>query len=239
MTHRLGKKFAVTQAALKKQVAESVAQAIWDRLEAGMPPILGVGTGSTVNCLFEHQELWRRIDAAMPTSQTTEVHLKQLGIALLRPDQHGEMLPLYVDGADEFAPDFALIKGGGGALTQEKRVAARCREFWCLVDASKRVGQLGGFALPVEVTDAELDAVSQRFLQDLGAERVAARPHPSENGHRIIDVQGLAIEHPDALEVEIESWDGVICCGLFARNRPQRVFCSGPDGIEILEGPER
>ena len=144
-----------------------------------------------------------------------------------------ERLPVYVDGADEITRDLAMIKGGGGALTREKIVASVAQQFICICDASKLVGRLGRFPLPVEVIPMARASVARR-LRALGGEPVLRQGFTTDNGNVILDVRGLTIEDPAALESEINDIAGVVTNGLFARRGADVLLLGGPDGVRTL-----
>ena len=203
---------------------QAVARAAIDHLGDGA--VVGVGTGSTV--AFFVAELGRRRDrirGAVSSSERSTALLRAQGIAVLSLEDAGGTLPVYVDGADEIDAGLRMIKGGGGALTREKIVAAASERFVCIVDASKRVERLGRFPLPVEVIPMAQGLVARWFAR-LGGD---ARPRAgvvTDNGHPILDVHGLSIDDPVALETEVNQWPGVVTVGLFAR-RPADVALVG------------
>jgi len=177
--------------------------------------IIGVGTGSTVNhfiaLLASKKQL---IEGAVASSKATTELLKKHGIPVLELNAAGD-LPIYFDGADEVDPHFRLIKGGGGALTREKVIAAASRKFVCMVDSSKRVGVLGRFPLPVEVIGMARSYVARQLVK-LGGQPVWREDFESDNGHPILDVHNLSIVAPEELERTINQIAGVVTVGLFA-----------------------
>jgi len=177
--------------------------------------IVGVGTGSTVNhfiaLLASKKQL---IEGAVASSKATTELLKKHGIPVLELNAAGD-LPIYFDGADEVDPHFRLIKGGGGALTREKVIAAASRKFVCMVDSSKRVGVLGRFPLPVEVIGMARSYVARQLVK-LGGQPVWREDFESDNGHPILDVHNLSIVAPEELERTINQIAGVVTVGLFA-----------------------
>lgn len=192
---------------------------------------LGVGTGSTVNLFIEAlAEHPGRVRSAVSSSDASSARLKAAGIEVLDLNDLTE-LHLYVDGADEATPARALIKGGGGALTREKIVAAAARRFVCIVDERKIVARLGKFPLPIEVIPMARELVA-RELTARGGRPVWRRACVTDNGNHILDVHDLIIEHPAALERELNQITGVVTVGLFAV-RPADVLLVGtPGGVE-------
>jgi ribose 5-phosphate isomerase A len=187
--------------------------------------VVGVGTGSTVNFFIDALAGLRgRIAGAVSSSEASTGRLRKLGIEVLDLNSAGE-LDVYVDGADESTRSLELIKGGGGALTREKIVAAASREFVCIVDEQKVVDRLGRFPLPVEVIPMARAYVTRELVR-LGGEPVLREGFVTDNGNQILDVRGLAIEDPAALESEINQIAGVVTVGLFAR-RPADVLLVG------------
>ncbi|HEX4871589.1 MAG TPA: ribose-5-phosphate isomerase RpiA [Nevskiaceae bacterium] len=187
--------------------------------------VLGVGTGSTVNFFIEALEPHRaEIPGAVSSSEASTARLKSLGIPVLDLNQTGP-ISLYVDGADEANPRLELIKGGGAALTREKIVAAAASTFVCIADASKQVPVLGRFPLPVEVIPMARAHVA-RCLSALGGEPRLRENVVTDNGNAILDVHGLRIEDPRALEARISLIPGVVTVGLFA-HRPADVLILG------------
>ncbi len=187
--------------------------------------IVGVGTGSTVNYFIEAlKQVKSRLDGAVSSSEASTLRLKALGIPVLDLNAAGE-LPVYVDGADEANRSLQLIKGGGGALTREKIVAAVSRRFVCIVDDSKLVEVLGGFPLPVEVIPMARSYVARELVK-LGGRPDWRQGFVTDNGNQILDVHGLRILDPPALEGEINQFSGVVSVGIFAR-RPADVLLVG------------
>ncbi|HEV7431459.1 MAG TPA: ribose-5-phosphate isomerase RpiA [Steroidobacteraceae bacterium] len=206
----------------KKQQAASAALSL---LRDGM--VLGLGTGSTVNALIDQLAPWKtRLRGVVSSSSATTARLQTLGIPLLDLNEVPE-LGVYVDGADEANPSRELIKGGGGALTREKIIAASARSFVCIVDDSKLVEVLGQFPLPVEVIPMARELVA-RQLAALGGNPIWRADAITDNGNQIIDVHGLRITEPRALETSINQLAGVVTVGLFAA-RPADVLIVGSD----------
>jgi ribose 5-phosphate isomerase A len=212
---------------------QRAARAALAWLQEGM--ILGVGTGSTVNALIEllvSEGAARRLRGAVASSEATAARLRAGGITVLELNDVGD-LPLYVDGADEATRERQLIKGGGGALTREKIIAAVARRFVCIVDGGKLVEHLGRFPLPVEVIPMARRYVADR-LAGLGGRPVWRAGTTTDNGNHILDVHGLTITDARWLESEINQIVGVVSVGLFAA-RPADVLLIGRDsGVETI-----
>lgn len=205
---------------LRKQ---QVATAALAELAEGI--ILGVGTGSTVNAFIDALGPWAtRLAGAVSSSEASTIRLKALGIRVFDLNEV-EGLGLYIDGADEANARLQLIKGGGAALTREKIVAAAASRFVCIVDESKLVDTLGTFPLPVEVIPMARNLVA-RQLQLLGGQPRWREGVVTDNGNHILDVHGLRISDPLALEQHINQLAGVVTVGLFAA-RPADVLLVG------------
>jgi len=195
--------------------------------------VLGVGTGSTVDCFIQALAPHRaRLRGACSSSVRSTRALAAVGIPVLDLNDVSTM-PVYVDGADEIDAQGCMIKGGGGALTREKIVASVAERFICIADASKRVERLGAFALPVEVIPMARAVVARR-LQALGGTPVLRAGFTTDNGNVILDVAGLRIDDPRALEAQINHIPGVVCCGLFALAGADVLFLAGSNGVERL-----
>lgn len=187
--------------------------------------VIGVGTGSTVaHFVAGLGRLADRIEGAVSSSEQTTAQLRAAGVRILDLNSTGD-LPLYVDGADEVDPHKRLIKGGGGALTREKIIAAASRRFVCIVDRSKQVDLLGAFPLPVEVIPMARSYVARQLVR-LGGQPVWREGVVTDNGNWILDVHHLRIVDPVSLESEIGTITGVVCVGLFAR-RPADIVIAG------------
>ncbi|MGH8169894.1 MAG: ribose-5-phosphate isomerase RpiA [Steroidobacteraceae bacterium] len=189
--------------------------------------VLGVGTGSTVRFLIEALAAQPgKVRAAVSSSNASTALLEAARIPVLDLNEVTE-LPLYIDGADEATRMRHLIKGGGGALTREKIIAAAAGRFICIIDESKLVADLGAFPLPIEVIPMAR-ALIARQLQARGARPVWRQGFVTDNGNHILDVHGLSIADPPALEGELASLTGVVTVGLFAR-RPADMLLVGTD----------
>jgi ribose 5-phosphate isomerase A len=205
---------------------KAAAAAAMDFVDHGM--VVGVGTGSTVEHFIELLAGARsKIDGAVASSKRTEARLKQARIPVLDANAAGP-LPLYVDGADEVTQHRHCIKGGGGALTGEKILAAASRTFVCIVDDSKLVGRLGRFPLPVEVIPLARSYVGRQLVAR-GGQPALREGFVSDYGNLILDVYNLSIMNPPELEAELDHIAGVVTNGLFAR-RPADVVLVGTDG---------
>ena len=192
--------------------------------------VIGVGTGSTANFFIDMLgDLRQQIVGAVASSEATAQRLKTVGIEVLDLNSVNE-LPVYVDGADEISPDLHLIKGGGGALTREKIVAAVARQFICIADESKCVDILGRFPLPVEVIPMARAYVARELVRLGGAPdlRIGVT---TDNGNCILDVHGLEILNPIEMEREINQITGVVTVGLFARRPADVALIGGPGGV--------
>ena len=210
------------QDALKKQVAEAALRFVPEG------EIIGVGTGSTANFFIDGlATLKDRIKGAVASSEATAERLKQHGIEVFSLNDVGN-LPVYVDGADEVNSHREMIKGGGGALTREKIVAAAAREFICIVDASKQVKRLGAFPLPVEVIPMARSYVARKLVA-LGGQPEYREGFVTDNGNIILDVHNLDITNPIELETTLNNIVGVVTNGLFAK-RPADVVLVGENG---------
>ena len=218
----------MAQDALKRSAAQAALDYIAPRLEPGV--IIGVGTGSTANCFIDLLiALQHKFDAAVASSEESAQRLKAGGVPVL--DLNAAPAPIvYVDGADEVDPNRCLIKGGGGALTREKIVAASSDEFVCIVDDSKLAPRLGAFPLPVEVIPMARGLVARALVQ-LGGAPEWRQGFTTDNGNIILDVHNLNITHPLALERAMNNVAGAVCNGLFAANRADLAFVAGPTGV--------
>lgn len=217
----------MTQDELKK----AAALAALDYIEDGI--IVGVGTGSTVNHFIDGLAgIKSRIRGAVSSSEASSARLSAHGIPLLDLNDV-DTLPVYVDGADEIDGGFSMIKGGGGALTREKIVAAVAQRFVCICDASKRVETLGRFPLPVEVIPMARAQV-MRELARLGGEPRLREGFVTDNGNLIVDVHGLAITDPVAFERRVNDIVGVVTNGLFAMRGADVLLLAGASGVQRL-----
>ncbi len=213
------------------QLKQNVAAAAVNYVEPDS--ILGVGTGSTVNCFIDAlADSGKKLEAAVSSSEATTARLINIGVQVVDLNSAGG-LDLYVDGADEFDAHRRLIKGGGGALTREKNIAAASRRFVCIVDASKRVGVLGAFPLPVEVIPMARSFVA-RQLAALGGQPVWRENFTTDNGNWILDVHRLDLIDPISMENTINNITGVVTCGLFAKRSADTVLIAEQDGVVTI-----
>ena len=195
--------------------------------------VVGVGTGSTADFFIAAlSKIKHRIDGAVASSEGTAAKLKGLGIAVYDLNSVKD-LPLYVDGADEITPHLAMIKGGGGALTREKIVAAVARKFICIADQSKRVDVLGKFPLPVEVIPMARSHVGREIVL-LGGQPAWRQGFTTDNGNWILDVHHMSITNPAELEAALNHITGVVTNGLFARRGADVLLLGTPSGVEII-----
>ena len=215
------------QNALKRRAAEAALAFVEENT------VLGVGTGSTVNCFIDLiGERRIPLKGAVSSSKATEAKLRAIGVDVLDLNSAGP-IPLYVDGADETDAKRNLIKGGGAALTREKIVAQAAEQFVCIVDQSKLVPQLGKFPLPVEVIPMARSLVARELVK-LGGDPVWREGVITDNGNVILDVWHLNITDPKALEQLINNMPGVVCNGLFALRPADVVLIAREDRIEQL-----
>jgi ribose 5-phosphate isomerase A len=213
--------------ARKKAAAQAALEYVDDDI------LVGVGTGSTVNHFIAALAARRhRIRGAVSSSEASTRLLREHGIDVVTLNDAGD-LPVYVDGADEATRNLDLIKGGGGALTREKIVAAASRRFVCIVDDSKLVPVLGRFPLPVEVIPMARSLVARRLV-GLGGQPVLRQGFTTDNGNQILDVHNLSISDPRALETEIGLLAGVVEVGLFARRGADVLLVAGEAGVRTL-----
>jgi ribose 5-phosphate isomerase A len=213
----------------------AVARAAIDHLEPGA--LVGVGSGSTVNFFIDALGACRdRFPGAVSSSEKSSERLRANGIPVLDLNEvvaSGRPIPVYVDGADELNAALQMVKGGGGALTREKIVAAACGRFVCIVDASKLVERFGRFPLPVEVIPMARELVAAR-LRALGGTPNLRAGFVTDNGNLILDVAGLSVADPAGLEAEINQWPGVVTVGLFARKGADVALVASADGVREL-----
>lgn len=216
---------------MKEQVAAAAIE--WVSKLEGDDLVLGIGTGSTAECFIRRlPELRARIDTTVASSERSAELLGSLGIPVADLNSVAG-LDAYIDGADESNGHLQLIKGGGAALTREKIVAAAAARFLCIADASKLVPVLGEFPLPVEVIPMARSHVARELVK-LGGQPVWREGVVTDNGNLILDVHGLEIAAPLALEEAIDHIAGVVCSGLFAL-RPADVLMLGtPEGVRTL-----
>lgn len=211
---------------------KAAALAALDYVESGS--IVGVGTGSTANHFIDGLATIKgKIDGTVASSVASAERLENHGIRVMDLNQAGS-LPLYVDGADESTKHLHLIKGGGGALTREKIVAAASDKFVCIADESKLVDVLGEFPLPVEVLPMAQGYVAREIVK-LGGNPVLREGFTTDNGNIILDIRGMKILNPVELEENLNNITGVVTNGLFARRPADVLLLGGKDGIQKIE----
>jgi ribose 5-phosphate isomerase A len=217
------------------ELKQAVARAAMAHVVEGA--IIGVGTGSTANYFIDELGAMReRIAGAVASSEATAARLRSHGIRVLDLNEVTAM-PVYIDGADEITSQGAMIKGGGAALTREKIVASVADKFVCIADGSKLVPSLGKFPLPVEVIPMAQAAVARRLAQLGGEPRLRMKdgqPLLTDNGNCIIDLCGLSITDPAAMENEINNIVGVVTVGLFARRGADVALLGTEEGVKTL-----
>ena len=214
------------------ELKQAVARAAIEHVPTG--GVIGVGTGSTANCFIDElAKIKHRITGAVASSVKTADRLKSHGIFVEELNNVSD-LPVYVDGADEVTEHGAMIKGGGGALTREKIVAAVARKFVCIADGSKLVGVLGKFPLPVEVIPMARSYVARQLVQ-LGGHPEWRMGFTTDNANVILDVHGLSITDPVALEAKIRGIVGVVTVGLFAARGADVILLGTDAGVKTLK----
>ena len=213
------------QQRLKQQVAEAALSHV--RSDS----VLGVGTGSTVNCFIEALAAsGMRLEAAVSSSETSTRLLESHGFEVRDLNLAGT-LDLYIDGADEFDAHRRLIKGGGGALTREKIISAASRKFVCIVDESKKVGVLGKFPMPVEVIPMARSFVARQLVV-MGGQPELRQDFITDNGNVILDVHNMDLIDPVTVEKQLNNLPGVVTCGLWALRPAEVVLMATSSGIE-------
>jgi ribose 5-phosphate isomerase A len=222
----------MTQDELKQAVAHAAIRYVVDG------EIVGVGTGSTANFFIDALgEIRHRIKGAVASSEATAARLAARGVPVFDLNQI-DQIPVYIDGADEIDHSGAMIKGGGGALTREKIVASVAERFICIADQSKLVDVLGKYPLPVEVIPMATSSVT-RALRDLGADPVVrmcdGAPYMTDNQGYILDLNGLQINDPKALEQQINQLPGVVSVGLFALKGAAVCLLGTEQGVRAIE----
>jgi len=196
--------------------------------------VVGVGTGSTVNHFIDAlATIKAQITGAVSSSDKSSERLRAHGIRVLEASEV-ERIPVYIDGADEIDLRGHMIKGGGAALTREKIVADLAERFVCIADESKRVDVLGRFALPVEVIPMAVAQVARRFAAQYGGQAHVRNGVRTDNGLPLLDVHGLRITDPLAMETEVNQWPGVVTVGLFARHKANLCLLGTASGVQTL-----
>jgi len=218
----------MTQDELKQAVAREAIRYVSD------DAVVGVGTGSTANFFIDElAKIKHRIKGAVASSVKTAERLKSLGIYVEDLNSVDD-IPVYVDGADEVTERGAMIKGGGGALTREKIVAAVARKFVCIADQSKLVGMLGKFPVPVEVIPMARSYVARQLVL-LGGQPALRMGFSTDNGNVILDVHGLSILNPVEIEAKIRAIVGVVTVGLFAARGADVILLASDAGVRTIE----
>jgi ribose 5-phosphate isomerase A len=218
---------AMTQDDLKRAVALAAI--------AHVPAdcIVGVGTGSTANFFIDElAKIKHKLRGAVASSEASAKRLQGHGIEVISLNDAGE-LPVYVDGADEITRHLHMVKGGGGALTREKIVAAASKKFVCVCDASKLVDVLGKFPLPIEVIPMARSYIAREVVK-LGGHPKLREGFTTDNGNIILDVHGLQILNPVELETALNHLPGVVTNGLFARRGADVLLLGTPDGVQTI-----
>ena len=220
-----------SQDALKAQVAQAALAYVQPH------SLIGVGTGSTVNFFIDAlAQSAIPVQGAVSSSIASTQRMQALGIHVVELSEV-ESLSVYIDGADEIDGHGYMVKGGGAALTREKIVAAQAKQFVCIVDQSKRVDVMGAFPLPVEVIPMAVPQIIRDFSA-LGGQAVLRmrdeKPLVTDNGQYILDVHGLKLTEPMALEARISQWPGVVTVGIFAFQKADICLLATPDGVQTL-----
>lgn len=212
------------------ELKQAVARAAVQELSPNI--LLGVGTGSTVDCFIDALGQARLpIRAAVSSSVRSEQRLRDQGIEVLSLNDIEQPLDVYVDGADEIDGTGCMIKGGGAALTREKIVASASKAFLCIVDESKQVQTLGRFPLPIEVIEMAIRPVSRALLA-MGGQPRLREGVITDNGHCIIDVHGLSIANPLEWEDRLNAIAGIVAHGVFARQKAVKALVSTQQGVQ-------
>ena len=216
------------------ELKELVGRAAIDHVVEG--DWVGVGTGSTVDKFIDAlSQMKGRIRGAVSSSQRSTLRLEALGIRVVDAREVAS-IPVYIDGADEIDHRGFMIKGGGAALTREKIVADLAQRFVCIADESKLVATLGRFPLPVEVIPMAVPQVMRRFVAWFAGAKPALREGVvTDNGQAIVDVHGISIVDPLAVEQEINQWPGVVSCGVFARHKATVLLLGTGEGVRTIE----
>ncbi len=219
---------ALTQDEMKQEVAKAAIEYV----EAGT--IIGVGTGSTANCFIDElAKIKGKIEGTVASSVASADRLKAHGIPVFElNDVNG--LSVYVDGADESTHHLHLVKGGGGALTREKIVAAASKKFVCIADESKLVDRLGKFPLPVEVIPMARSLVAREIIKQIGGQPVLREGFTTDNGNIILDIHELDILDPIEVETTLNMITGVVTNGLFAKRPADILLLGTQNGVKTL-----
>lgn len=222
----------MTNKLTQDQLKQAVAKAAIPYVEEGT--IVGVGTGSTANYFIDYlAEMKDDIKGAVASSEATRQRLEHHGIAVYDLNAADE-IPVYVDGADESDGNLCLIKGGGGALTREKIIAAVADTFVCIADGSKKVNVLGVFPLPVEVIPMARSHVAREIVK-LGGDPVYREGFVTDNGNIILDIHNMQIAEPNKLETQLNNIVGVVTNGLFAHRSADVLLLGTESGVETIK----
>ncbi len=217
----------LSQDDLKRAVAKAAVEYV------PIDCIVGVGTGSTANFFIDElARIKHKVRGAVASSEASAKRLQGHGIEVLSLNDAGD-LPVYVDGADEITRHLHMVKGGGGALTREKIVAAASKKFICLCDASKLVDVLGKFPLPIEVIPMARSYIAREVVR-LGGQPKLREGFTTDNGNIILDVHNLSIMNPVELETALNQLAGVVTNGLFARRGADVLLLGTPDGVKTM-----
>lgn len=217
----------MTQDEMKRKAAEAAMEYVVE------DEVIGVGTGSTVNHFIDClADIKGKIQGAVSSSEASTKLMKERGIQVLDLNEV-DYIPVYVDGADESNHNLSLIKGGGGALTREKIIAGASEKFVCIADESKLVDILGTFPLPVEVIPMARSFIARKLVA-LGGRPVWRENFITDNGNLILDVHDMDIMEPIKMENEINSWPGVVTCGLFANRGADVLILGTPEGAKTV-----
>lgn len=218
----------MTQDEKKKQAAEAALAYVKE------DSVVGVGTGSTVNFFIDYlAHIKHKIDGAVSSSDATEALLRQHNIPVLNLNSVNN-LPVYIDGADEASKYLHLLKGGGGALTKEKIIAAVSKQFVCIIDETKLVNVLGTFPLAIEVIPMAQSYIAREIVK-LGGQPILRTDFTTDNGNIILDVHNLDILKPVALELELNKLAGVVSNGLFAQRPADVLLIASDNGVQTLD----
>ena len=217
----------LSQDDLKRAVAKAAIEYV------PVDSIVGVGTGSTANFFIDElAKIKHKIRGAVASSEASAKRLQGHGIEVLSLNDAGD-IPVYVDGADEITRHLHMVKGGGGALTREKIVAASSKKFICVCDASKLVDVLGNFPLPIEVIPMARSYIAREVVK-LGGQPKLREGFTTDNGNIILDVHNLQIMNPVELEAALNQLAGVVTNGLFARRGADVLLLGTPDGVKTM-----
>jgi len=214
------------------EMKQAVAQAAIEYIEAGT--IVGVGTGSTANFFIDElAKIKNKIEGTVASSEASAERLRGHGIEVFDLNSVAE-IAVYVDGADESNKHLHLVKGGGGALTREKIVAAASKKFVCIADESKLVDVMGKFPLPIEVIPMARSLVAREIIKQIGGEPVLRQGFTTDNGNIILDVHNLDIMEPTKIEQILNNITGVVTNGLFAIKPADVLLLGTPDGVKTI-----